>query len=204
MLLFDVSDYEEFSDEELREHFIRTGDKRYFRALYRRLEPLLFGKIRSFTTDAQMQEDLFQDVMIKVYFALPRFTGQSKVRTWAYRITVNHCIDYYHRKKKQAQIPIDLLAETLPDESAEVTSQVDQRYQAQMVQEAMELLPADDRALLLSRYFQHESIKSLCDLYDISESACKMRLMRARDNFKLVYSDMIQLVQWLVLTFLWS
>lgn len=53
---------------------------------------------RMFANRADAQ-DATQDVFIKVYKNLHRFAGRSKLSTWIYRITMNHCIDRMRRKK---------------------------------------------------------------------------------------------------------
>jgi RNA polymerase sigma-70 factor (ECF subfamily) len=53
---------------------------------------------RMFSNRADAQ-DATQDVFVKVYKNLNKFAGRSKLSTWIYRITMNHCIDRMRRKK---------------------------------------------------------------------------------------------------------
>ena len=62
-----------------------------FAELYETHSRAVFYLALRFLGDPQKAEDITHDVFLKVYRKLGEFRGESSVRTWLYRITVNHC-----------------------------------------------------------------------------------------------------------------
>ncbi|MFJ5621802.1 sigma-70 family RNA polymerase sigma factor [Peribacillus loiseleuriae] len=50
--------------------------------------------VYSYVKNLPLAEDLTQEIFVKCYQALPRYKGQAKIRTWLWRIAINHCKDY--------------------------------------------------------------------------------------------------------------
>ena len=48
----------------------------------------------SYVNNKALAEDLTQDIFVKCYKALPAYKQQSSVKTWLWRIAINHCKDY--------------------------------------------------------------------------------------------------------------
>ena len=55
---------------------------------------------RLYTTDEDAHNDLFQEITIQLWKAFPKFRGDSKFTTWAYRVGLNTAITLYRKKKK--------------------------------------------------------------------------------------------------------
>jgi RNA polymerase sigma-70 factor, ECF subfamily len=58
-------------------------------------------------------DDAFQDTLLRAWRALPRFRGQSSLRTWLYRIATNVCLDVIARRPKRV-LPLDYGPPTPP------------------------------------------------------------------------------------------
>ena len=56
--------------------------------------------------DRQLADDLSQDVWINIWNGLEKFKGESSHKTWLYRITVNTCLQYIRKEKKNTRIDI--------------------------------------------------------------------------------------------------
>ena len=50
---------------------------------------LIFKVVRTYAVSPQDQDDLFQEILIQLYLAIPGFRGDAKETTWIYRVSLN-------------------------------------------------------------------------------------------------------------------
>jgi len=140
--------------------------------------------------DEALARDAVQDIFIKVFLNLSRFSEQSSFSTWLYSITYNFCIDLIRKKKK---IPV-LFADDVSRISDEVEVEIPDSVLLEMKQDRLEKvlaqLPEGDRIILLMKYMDEMSIKDIADLLQKTESAIKMQIMRAKQRAQAIYDDM--------------
>jgi RNA polymerase sigma-70 factor (ECF subfamily) len=89
-----------------------------FSAIYEEHSRPIYYFILRYLSDATQAEDATHDVFIKAYKNLSRFRGDSSIRTWLYRIAVNHCKNLrqsWHARKVQYESEIEdhLLGDTV-------------------------------------------------------------------------------------------
>lgn len=56
-----------------------------------------------FSEDADEVNDLYQDILVRLWQGFDSFEGKSNIRTWIYRVSLNYCINFSNRKKKQRE-----------------------------------------------------------------------------------------------------
>ncbi|MGD2114665.1 MAG: sigma-70 family RNA polymerase sigma factor [Acidobacteriota bacterium] len=78
------------SDRTLAERH-RYGDPEAFAELYRAYERMVFNLALRLSGDRERAADLSQEIFLRVYRHLDRFRGRSSLKTWIYRVAVNHC-----------------------------------------------------------------------------------------------------------------
>ena len=88
------------SDSELVSRF-KSGDREAFSVLAHRHQHRVYGMCLRMLGSTQEAEEVSQDVFLSLYRALPRFRGESKLTTWMYRVTMNHCKNHelYRRRR---------------------------------------------------------------------------------------------------------
>jgi len=136
----------------------------------------------------QDAEDVLQETFIKAYRALPKFNGHSKVSTWLYRIATNEALMFL-RKKKPDFISVEMPHENAPGEQKplqlvdwccipedELASD-EARHHLDL---SIEKLSFALRSVFILRDVEGLSIKETAEILEISESAVKIRLHRAR------------------------
>jgi RNA polymerase sigma-70 factor (ECF subfamily) len=69
----------------------RCGDESAFEEIYDRFSPMVYGLCLRLGGDPIRAQDLSQEVFLRVFKGLPRYRGGSSLKTWIYRITLNHC-----------------------------------------------------------------------------------------------------------------
>jgi RNA polymerase sigma-70 factor (ECF subfamily) len=69
----------------------RYGDESAFRELYDRFAPMVYNLSLRLSGDPVRAQDLSQEIFLRVWKGLPRYRGGSSLKTWIYRIALNHC-----------------------------------------------------------------------------------------------------------------
>jgi RNA polymerase sigma-70 factor (ECF subfamily) len=127
------------------------------------------------------RQDLYQDVLLKIYHGLERFRGQSAIGTWVYRICVNSCIDFLRMERRRRAGTIDADVHDL--EIAATSRSVEQRYveseRLQLLRERMDWLSLLDRTLI-SLYLEDLSYREIADVVGISAQNVGVRLHRIK------------------------
>jgi len=136
----------------------------------------------------QDAEDVLQETFIKVFNNIDGFEGRSKLSTWLYRIAVNEALMLL-RKRKAGITQIDeglelengdILPRQIIDWCCLPEKELMSSESRQYIQEAVQTLSDANRAAFLLRDVEGLSTRETAAVLDISESAVKVRLMRAR------------------------
>jgi RNA polymerase sigma factor (sigma-70 family) len=183
------------TDEELVQLYIETQKNPYFDALYTRYCDKVYRKCLSFTKNTARAEDFTHDIFLRVVTKLSSFREQAKFSTWLYSITYNYCMDQL-RSPKQKEVYSDDVYENLgtyaDDDDAEIAE-----MEAQRLNKALDYLTPDERGMLLMKYQDDISIRDIAESQKITESAVKMRLMRAKEKLRRKYVE--ALIFWLLI-----
>ncbi len=172
------------ADEQLVHAFQTTPSPHSFETLYQRYLGKVYRTCLSFTNDTQAAQDYAQDIFLKVFHKLDSFEHQSSFSTWLYVITHNYCLDQHRLQKRLPTEPLAPdLVQTLTG-SSPFAPDGDEEDQLRLMEQQLAKLPPAEGDLLRLRYEQGLSIVDLCQHYQLSESAVKMRLKRSRDRLR--------------------
>lgn len=173
------------TDEQLVAHFIETQKNLYFEQLYDRYSDKVYRKCLSFVKDDAKAEDFTHDIFLKLVLNLSSYKETAKFSTWLYSITYNYCIDQTRVSKKYAEVGLaDNFDMPDDDDDAEIAE-----LEAQQLNKAMKLILPEEKSILMMKYQDDLSIKEISESLDISESAVKMRLLRAKEKLRKVYLE---------------
>ena len=174
---------EDFSLEALRQ-----GDRAEFARLVESHSSAIYRLAIRMLGNAQDAEDVLQETFIKAYRHLADFDGRSSLSTWLYRIATNEALMFL-RKHKHETVSIDETQETDEGETeprqivdfcclpeTELTSTEARRY----LDQAIEALPASLRTVFVLRDIEGLSTQETGEVLNLSETAVKTRLSRAR------------------------
>lgn len=179
------SDKNTLSDEELIEGGIQQ-DTACLGALYSRYFQKVHQQCLHFVKDRQTAFDLTQDILLKAFSRLPTFRNRSNFSSWLWAIGNNHCKDFSRRVKQQA------LVELTEERTKTLIELEEEEERAELTKDALQLLdqlPPNERDLLILKYAHGTSVQELQQLYQLSESAVKMRLSRAREKLASVFQQ---------------
>jgi RNA polymerase sigma-70 factor, ECF subfamily len=165
----------------------------------------------------QDAEDALQEALVRAWRGLPRFEGRSSIRSWLYRIATNTSLDAIERRPKRV-LPIDygpasdphggvgepvvesVWIEPYPDETLGIEdgyASPDARYEQREAVElafvaALQLLPANQRAVLILREVLGFSAQETADMLDTSVASVNSALQRARATVEKKLPDQSQ------------
>lgn len=163
-----------------------------FGLLYDRYAEKVYHKCISFVKDVDLAQDLAHDVFLKTFINLKKFQGKSKFSTWLYSLTYNFCIDYL-RKNNKVMVNNDDLLVNIPDDDDEKNERELMSIASERLSAVLDVIPADDKMILLMKYQDELSIKEIQAALEVSESAVKMRVKRAKakavEVYKTKYKD---------------
>ncbi|REA59938.1 RNA polymerase subunit sigma-24 [Dyadobacter luteus] len=179
-----------FTDEELVKLFVETQENRYFEKLYERYSEKVYHKCLSFVKDSAKAEDLTHDIFLKLIFKLGTFKEDAKFSTWLYSITYNHCMDQLRSNKKRGEV--------LQEDPIEVPDDVDlnnlfdgEDIEIKNLKTALDQLTVEEKGVLFMKYMDDLSIRDIAGIFNVTESAIKMRLLRSREKLRKKYLETI-------------
>ena len=177
------------SDEDLVKGIVLNNDTLLFETLYDRYSKVVYNKCLGFSRSGQEAEDLTQDVFLKLFVKLASFKGNSKFSTWLYAFTYNHCVNYVNRSTAKKIEKKSVEADNLKDTYEENDDEDIKSLRVEKLKNALEKISPEEKMILLLKYQDFLSIKELEVMFDIGESAVKMRLKRAKEKLINVYDE---------------
>ena len=136
-------------------------------------------------------EDAAQESFIRAYQNLKKYDVKRSFATWLLSIASHYCIDRM-RKRRLATVSIDVLqTELIPDRNTpNPERKFREKEHKELIQNIMKYLKPIDRAAVILRYWHQYSEVEIADALDLSVSAVKSRLYRARQALANAWMDM--------------
>lgn len=185
------SPYGNLTDEALVEKIVAKNDTLLFGVLYDRYARMVYNKCYGFSRSQDEAEDLTQDVFLMLFVKLASFKGKSKFSTWLYSFTYNFCVNYVNRNKQRKMSDKSVSMDDVDYKMAdEVSDESIYEMKANKLEKALDMVAPEDKSILLLKYQDGASIKELADLMELSESAIKMRLKRAKAKLLEIYKTL--------------
>lgn len=137
-----------------------------------------------YVKDSHLAEDIFQDVFIKVNQKLNTFQGNSSIKTWIIRITINTCKDYLKSAWNQRVVPMSEYQDNTLASEDDYTA-IEQKEDNKKIRQLIMDLPDKYKDVLLCVYYQDMTIHETATMLGIAEGTAKSRLSRAKDKLRL-------------------
>jgi RNA polymerase sigma-70 factor, ECF subfamily len=166
----------------------KRGEVPAFEELVTRYERKIFRLTRNITGNMQDAEDAMQEAFLKSYEHLANFKGESRFYTWLVRIAVNEALMKL-RRRHPGEFSIDEEVgaggeELMPRELDDWGPTPEERYQQvemqEILSEAIDKLEPDFRIVFILRDVEELSAEETAKLLDLTITATKSRLLRAR------------------------
>lgn len=150
--------------------------EKHFLEMIQQHEQTIYTICYMFSQDKDEVDDLYQDILLQLWQGYDTFEGRSDIRTWIYRVSLNYCINF-QRKQKREREQKELLPRWNPDESLERKLQVKQLYQR------INALGLVDRSVVLL-WLEGLSYEEIAAIIGISVKNVSFKLVRIREQLK--------------------
>jgi RNA polymerase sigma-70 factor, ECF subfamily len=162
----------------------QRGDERAFSIILRAYEQPVFNYVlRLVNGDRSLAEDLTQEVFLRVFQGLPKFSLRCKFTTWLFQVTKNRVLDELRasERRPRALVALDDIAplEVL-DAPVERLEEIDTLWRA------VENLNVDLKMALLLRDVVGLSYTEIADSLEITLATVKWRIYKAREEVQIV------------------
>ena len=155
---------------------VARGDEQAFRLLSRRHVGAASALARRILGNDAVAEDLVQEAFLRVWLNAPRWRPEAAFRTWLYRIVVNLCLN---ERRRPSTLPLNFAGDP-PDPAATPDADLATRERDKLVADAIDALPARQRAAIVLTYQQGLSNAEAANSLDTSVSGLETLLVRAK------------------------
>lgn len=177
---------------------VRLRDQSAARELVEHLYPLVIRIVRSRLPRRVPEEDLAQEVFMKMFTRLDQYQGAVPFPHWVSRIAVTTCIDHLRAQKRRPEFrwadlsegEADVLDAVLTNESD--VKPDDALESHELVHKLLDQLKPDDRLVIQMLDLEQKTIAEISDLTGWNQSLVKVRAFRARRKLQKLFQDLQQ------------
>lgn len=178
----------ELTDEQLAAMAAREGsDGPAFVEIVRRFQDRVWRICFRLLSNAEDAHDAAQEVFVKLFLGRTKFEGRSKYSTWVHAVAVRTCLMLRRGRGRRRthesaaqELEADRQRRGAPGTGAEKNLDLMQM---------LDTLDEEDRALLILKYSEGHNHEELAEMFELSVSACKMRISRACEKLRERFPD---------------
>ena len=165
----------------------RYGDDRAFNEVYARFEDMVYNLSYRLAGNREEAADLTQEIFLRVFRHLGSFGGRSTLKTWIFRIAVNHCRDRLSRWHPPTQPIGEETGEGVavyPDPSRGPEELAVAADDKRRVEQALIRLPQVFREVVVLRDIEGLSYEEIADVLGVRIGTVRSRIARGRDQLR--------------------
>jgi RNA polymerase sigma-70 factor (ECF subfamily) len=175
---------------------VRQRDQAAARELVEHLYPLVIRIVRSHLPRRVAEEDLAQDIFLKMFTRLAQYQGNVPFPHWVSRIAVTTCIDQLRAQKRRPEFrwadlsenEAEVLDHVLSDTTAEAPS--DSLAARELVNRLLDQLGPEDRTVIRLLDLEQKSVAEIAALTGWGQSMIKVRAFRARRKLQKLFQEL--------------
>ena len=177
---------------------VRRRDQAAARELVDHLYPLVIRIVRSHLPRRVAEEDLAQDIFLKMFTRLEQYQGAVPFPHWVSRIAVTTCIDQLRAQKRRPEFrwadlsenEAELLDAVMTNEKDVAAN--DAMASHELVHKLLDQLKPDDRMVLQLLEMEQKTIAEIGELTGWNTSLIKVRAFRARRKLRSMFLELQQ------------
>lgn len=186
------------NDNELIKEFLK-GREPAFEELVCRYEKKVYTLCYQYVGNQEDALDMAQETFLRIYRFLPRFRFDAAFSTWVYRLTVNTCLDFIRKQKKNRSLSLDAplhLAggETVEREMAHhgpsPAEALEKKEMQQEILKALDRLPEEQKMPIILKEFQDMSYEEIAGVLKVPLGTVRSRISRGRLKLKTILQEM--------------
>jgi RNA polymerase sigma-70 factor, ECF subfamily len=165
-----------------------AGDARAFDVVYSRYATMVYNLALRLASDVEEAADLTQEIFLRVHRHLGSFSGRSALKTWIFRVALNHCRERLSRFRPLTQ-PIgeeadDSRSVRLADPGRGPEELAVAADLARQVARGLAHLPAPFREAVVLRDLQGLSYQEIAAVLGVRVGTVRSRIARGRDQLR--------------------
>lgn len=178
---------------------VRAGDEGAAAALLEYMNPLVMQIVWRRCPAGMAEEDMAQEIFIRVFKNLNQFRGKVPFKHWVSRIAVNTCITHLTKAKKRR---FELRKADLSEEQEAVLDMAtaDERAEApdqktaslELLERLLSHLEPKDRLILELKELEEKSVKEISQITGWSEVNVRVRAMRAKAKLRNYWQELLK------------
>lgn len=178
---------------------VRAGDEGAASALLEYMNPLVMQIVWRRCPTGMAEEDMAQEIFIRVFKNLNQFRGKVPFKHWVSRIAVNTCITHLAKAKKRR---FELRKADLSEEQEAVLDMAtaDERAEApdqkmaslELLERLLSHLEPKDRLILELKELEEKSVKEISQITGWSEVNVRVRAMRAKAKLRNYWQELLK------------
>jgi len=164
---------------------MKKSRTKLFETIYHQHQPMVLQMCLGFVKgDKDIANDLLQETFISVWDNLNKFKGVSTYKTWIYRITVNTCLQYIKKEKKERAYPISEIEIQIPIANNEnITNPNIQR-----LYKAIGQLKKIDR-LIIMMVLENQDYDSISEIIGIKPTNVRVKIHRIKKRLETILKN---------------
>lgn len=175
---------------------VRARDQSAARDLVQHLYPLVIRIVRARLPRRVSEEDLAQEIFLKMFTRIDQFQGSVPFSHWVSRIAVTTCIDHLRAQQRRPEFrwadlsenEAEVLDAVLTNDSEQAPD--DALAAHELVHKLLGQLKPDDRLVIQLLDLEQKSIAEICELTGWNTSLVKVRAFRARRKLQKLFTDL--------------
>lgn len=169
---------------------VKRGDNEAFAPLVERYKMALYKIIYRMVGNRDDTEDLVQEVFIKCFREIGKFTSGRPFYPWLSRIAVNHTINFLKRERSIKPMDIDEIKEIVPSHKDDPVQMTREKILHEKINQAMALLPEEYRVVMVLRVEEDMPYDEISRVLKIPRGTVMSRLARARQKLKEIFKEL--------------
>lgn len=154
-----------------------------FELLIKKYQRVVYYNVRRIVSLHEDANDVAQNVFIKIWRNLDKFRGESSLKTWITKISVNEALTFIEKKKKLLNLNDDSYTDFLVVSQPE-TNFISPNEIENLLQREILKLPPKQRAVFTMRYYDETPYAEMAEIFNTSESALKASYHFAMEKIK--------------------
>ena len=181
------------SDQQLI-HLYIDGDAEALSTLVVRYKDKIYTSIYLLVKDKYLAEDIFQDAFIRIIDTLKtgRYTDEGKFLPWAMRIAHNLCVDHFRKVKRTPAIKTSDdrdIFEVINFTEEGADTKMMKRQSHDRVRQMLDMLPEDQREVIILRHYADLSFKEIASLTNCSINTALGRMRYGLINLRKMMTE---------------
>ena len=173
---------------------VKRGEEAACRALVQHLHPLVIRIVRAHLPRRTPEEDLAQEIFIKMFRRLSQYEGKVPFPNWVSRIAVTTCIDHLRAQKRRPEYrwadlsepEAEVLDAVLRDNSG--PNPADGMAARELVSKLLDTLGPKDRTVITMLDLEQKSLAEISGLTGWTQTMIKVRAFRARRKLQQAFN----------------